>query len=234
MGMRVLSGHKAPKNTPLFLVIIGLLFSVVGAGVFGAILMDYHVFKQNAIPVQAIITDIVRNSNSSNSSHTAHVTFYTDCGNEITTALSNWSSSMRVGQPINIHYSPDNPRNVRAEGVETFMGIFMAVFGAIGTALVICGAVIFRKNSGKAQLKQQLTEEGHSVMADIAEIRRRNYTVNGVSPFLIRCTYADGYQEHEFVKKAYYGNSVYDLNIGDKLRVWVDRNDYGRYWIELE
>jgi hypothetical protein len=231
---------NSKRNLSLFLIIFGLFFAGFGAGIPGFILIEQQAFIQNAVYSQATVTRIERHSGAGNDddSYTVHISFFIDdevgeSSKEIVTVLNYYSSSMRAGQTIDIYYSPNNPRDVRTTESNTFLLLFIVIFAGVGVSVFVRGVLMFKADVREAVLRKRLVADGHSVMAEIIEISERNYSVNGKSPYLIRCKFVDLHNEYEFVNKAYFG-SVSRLSTGGQLRVWVDRKDFKRYLIDLD
>lgn len=142
--------------------IVGIIFAAVGiifALVGGFIQADFEKFKKNGVKTDAYIEFIDYSkvsSNSSNSSSRTNSTtyvYYTYEGkNYDHVDLHYYSSSMHMGQKIEIYVNPDDPYDIRSVSAAGFFGwIFVgfgSVFAILGFVFIAIGKTKPANNGG--------------------------------------------------------------------------------------
>jgi hypothetical protein len=103
-----------------------------------------------------------------------------------------------------------------------FTGLINAIIGI----KLMCGIV---KNEN---LRKQLVNVGYSVMADVIKIERRGYPLNNARPYIIHCSCKEGFRELEFSSGAIYVDPTPNITEDNQIRVWIDRKDSKKYYIE--
>ena len=65
--------------------------------------------------------------------------------------------------------------------------------------------------------------------------RNYRYAVNGRHPMNIIATYTDDYsaKNYRFKSRNIWDESVYDIEQGDQIRVYLDRNDHTKYYVDV-
>ncbi|MDR0197428.1 MAG: DUF3592 domain-containing protein [Oscillospiraceae bacterium] len=230
--------EKFKRSNPLLvmslmLLFMGTVFLIVGTAVAVVIQKTRSDFMETAVKTEATIVDIRVTGSGDDRVHRVDIRFYDRDGNEIITRLSYYSSSMRVGQQIVIWYNPDNPYSVMDDGGEVATVLVLFIFGTVGLITLICGGIMLSRQLKKGALRERLAREGCYVMADVTEHGLSNTRVNRRRLFRIKCVYSDGFTTHEFEDGYLFDNPLPYITPDNKIRVCVDRNDYGKYFIDI-
>jgi len=215
----------------------GLLFVIIGLSVGIGMKNSYEKFIESAVKTTAVISDITydiipaQNYNETSSrSYNVFVTFNTEIRENITAKLDYYSSSMKIGQTIEIYYDPLNPYHI--ESGSPMYWLFLLIFSGVGFIFVILGGIFIVVSFRQDQRVKMLIDGGHYVMAEIVDAQL-NYSVriNGRYPFVIQCEYEDGNGKYFFES----GDIFMDPRryIGEKIKVWVEKEYYGNYYVDL-
>ena len=124
-------------------LLFGIWFSAFAALVLiidACIFISWLDFKKNCSVTEAVIVDIYSSYNSSDDSTNYRVTveYFVD-GVLYRERLDYYSSSMRVGQYVNVYYDPENPSRMKSDPSITcaLMLIFVLAFGGVGGGFLI-------------------------------------------------------------------------------------------------
>lgn len=157
---------------------------------------------------------------------------YTYNGRQYETYLSEYSSSMRAGDNIELYVSQENPENVRTE-----MLLFLPTFilSVVGTPFLIIGTVfgciVWRKN----KKKKDLLQNGRVVEAVVTGGRMNyNMRVNGRHPWKMECKYEDTYTGATYLYSSYNIWKDPFLYIGQIVKVYVDRENPRKYYVDVD
>ena len=126
--MRLTPRFVVFKNVFLAVGSLFLLVSSIFLGVSCAMFANASYFKKNGIMTEAVIEDI--------RGEDVWIRYSTDDGN-FTGPLGYYSSSMHEGDAIPIHYDPENPGRIHADGSDALSVIFMAT-GLLLFMLLCC------------------------------------------------------------------------------------------------
>lgn len=108
--------------------------------------------------------------------------------------------------------------------------ILLAVMGVIFGTIGFVPTMILIKKKNK---KKKLMINGKVIYAVVDDVARNlSFAVNGVNPYRIRCSYMDGLRTYEFVSENMWDNPEEDFPVGSSIRVYVDSNDYGKYYVD--
>lgn len=122
---------------------------------------------------------------------------------------------------------------LKEEMTDAFM--FLFIFSGIGLILFLIGILFLMIQLSKKEMSQRLLENGNYVVAEIFDITQEyNVTVNGRHPFVINCKYEamDG-TVHIFKSRYLYYNPE-SLLKNNAVRVYVDNNNYKKYYVDID
>jgi len=211
------------------LLIIGTIFLSLGL-IAGIIAGGFWIRRQrivsNAVPVTATIVDIT-SSRDADGYNVRRVYVEYDTGGRLFNTRLNWSStSMRVGQGVDLLVDRDDPTRFISAG---FMGwfpvflpsIFFVTFGGVGAILLF---IQWRINARS----RWLYDFGTPVWANVLGIDDNwNITVNGRPAQVIIATYGN----MQFRSGPLDNNDL--MNVGQHVKVLIDPNNANRYAFDL-
>ena len=216
----------------LFFSCFGLFWILPGLLVFSSQRNSYNRLSAEGIKTTAVISYIeVIYDDDDSASHDAYVTFTAGNGEDITAKLNYYRSSMHEGDHIEIYYDPSNPVKIVAVKDNSYFFLFV-LFCGIGLPFFIAGIIFLRKSFMQKRKKEMLMSYGDYIMADIAEIYK-NPQINLLRghPSIMRLEYYENGIKHQFKSQNFFT----DLSeIPQKLRVWIDRNNFSNYHVDLE
>lgn len=217
---------------------IGVIFFLVGAVfliIMAANTSAWAEFKKDAVPVTAEITDIdtyTKRSVSSKKRKTYHDVYieYEYEGKTYTGELNYYSSGMKRGDDVEIFIDPENPSESKSDPliVSGIMGIFVIIFGGIGSAFLVF-------EFKKSRYINRLIADDKFVYADYSHEERANVTVNNVRYNQAVFVYEDGFgRKLMFKSEPYHPNSRPYIQ-GDSKKVYVDmENNPKKYYVSRE
>lgn len=113
---------------------------------------------------------------------------------------------------------------------------FLLCFGLLGALFLFLGVLFLAVPVRKRKLKQELLSTGRCLTAQISEITMNtSVSVNGRHPYVIQCFYEDPYTNEFHLFKS--EDLLYDpspMLKGDTIRVFVDPENYSRYYVDTE
>jgi len=130
-------------------------------------------------------------------------------------------------------FSPDNPDVPYIQNDRGAIAFAVIVCGGVGIAMFTGGVISTVNHVRTTRLRKRLVSAGFYIMADVVELRNRNIRVNGIAIFALRCTYKEGYRTYEFVSKKAPNAELY-ITTDNKIKVWVDRKDFTKYYIDFD
>jgi hypothetical protein len=228
-----------PVRKIALIIAIGVVFTLIGvlAPIIAA--RSDRRYLEQSVETQALITQIRDNGDiDSVWRFTPYISFTDINGNEITTHIHppDYCRTMEAGNYITIRYNPHdpaNPQQIRINAGESRAGVFL-IFGGIGVTALVIGIRLMGGIIRTERLRERLTAEGYSVMADVKEVRVRGYSVGNTHPYYLRCTYKEGYRELEFINKAVFTDPRENITDENQIRVWLDRRDESKYYIDVD
>ncbi len=189
-----------------FIVLFGMVFAVLGIFIL-CISVSVHMreksFMEKALQTTAVITDIVtktrHTSDGKEIDHYVYVEYEVD-GTEYEQRLNHYSSSMRIGDTVEINYAPDNPASIlSAPGVQLLVVLPVAL---IFTAVGVCFIVAEIKRAVKVN---RLIQQDMFIYCDNWYEGASRTTVNNVRYNEVRCEYVDEMgRQHVFTSAAYH------------------------------
>lgn len=211
-------------------LIVGIVFLAVGIGV----LYSGIRFRMNAVETQAVITEIETYRSGDDTHHSVWVEYEYDGKEYKDIRLNVYNSGMHVGKEITILVDPKNPQKVSTEYGLIFAGGVFLLMGVIFTCVGIIPIIVGIKRSS---LQKQLIAGGRSIFAKVESITHNtSYRVNGRSPYVVYCTYQDEYKGvvYRFKSDNIWQNPEYFLQPGSDVRVYVNGEDYSKYYVDVE
>lgn len=123
--------------------------------------------------------------------------------------------------------------------MKTGFGIYLVLFlvGGIGILFFCIGVIPLIIFHRKKVRKEHLLANGRILHATVERIDiDTSLTVNGQSPYVIYCTWKDEYADvlYRFKSEYLWTDPGYVFEEGSEITVYVDGNDYSRYYVEAE
>ncbi|MBQ9119384.1 MAG: hypothetical protein IJY09_04905 [Lachnospiraceae bacterium] len=223
--MKRKSGFGADKMVGLIFALVGIIFLAVGV----LINTTTKRFAENADKTKALISDISTYRDSDGDRwHDVTVTYVKD-GKEYEVELSDYNSSMREGDMIEILL--DGNRAMSADGAGKGAGIAIVVGGltaGIGIALMVASGMRKRK-------KRKIIETGRAVYAEVTGgMLCTNITVNGRHPYKLDCKYEDVYSGSIYMFRSDYMWEDPDLYVGRQIKVYVNPDAMNEYFVDID
>lgn len=219
--MRITPTFVIFKNVSLAAGIIFLLVSSVFMGVSGAMFANASYFRKNGVAANAVIEEI--------HGQDVWIRYSTDEG-DFSSPIGYYSSSMRVGAVIPIHYDRNNPGRIHAGGSATLDAVFMGV----GLLLFITGGALVAHEWAKQRRVDRLLERGTPVQADITGVEvDRRVSSNYRHPYILVCQrrMPDG-----SMRMFYSGHIWYDPTdslTANTVTVFLNPKDDRKYYVDL-
>ena len=140
---------KSFFSGPVFVILFGLVFFGVGAG----LTYRQNLLESQDLQTQGEVVNLAENCDDDGCTYSPVVRFQTEDGQN-TSFQSSYSSSppaYDIGEKVTVIYSPDNPKKavIKGEGQ-----LFRIIFMIVGGVVVIFGLVAFSKNIGKNYFEQ--------------------------------------------------------------------------------
>lgn len=226
--------NKVEKIISPIFTIFGIVFIIIGI----IALIDGTNFKERAVEVTGEIADIQTYYEYVNGDrkrrHDVYVDYTYDGIEYEDVLLGEYNAGMNMGEDITLLCDPDNPGDIRT-GTGTVM--FPIIFLAMGGVFLLLGILFLVFGAKKKARKKQLLAEGRVLQAVVENIDlNTSYRVNGRHPYVIYCTYTDESNGtiYRFKSDNIWNNPEILFPIGSSIRVYVDRNDFSRYYVDAE
>ncbi|MED9903925.1 MAG: hypothetical protein UFG06_07055 [Lachnospiraceae bacterium] len=212
---------KALENTVEKFLGISFLTAgiiILAAGILAAVFSMR--FSRDAIRVTGVVTGTGAGTD---------VQYVLD-GQMYEVSLSESSSSMHVGDAVELYVDKENPYRARTAELLYLATIILC---SIGLPFFIIGAVFLAVTARRGKKKQLLMQTGQKLFAEVTGGHMAvNYTVNGRHPYKLECRYTD-----TFTGKTYLfgsGNIWLDpaLYIGKQVAVYADPADFSKYYVD--
>ncbi len=120
--------------------------------------------------------------------------------------------------------------NVRGEPI-----LLPIIFSITGVVLLLLGGLFLGIWRKKEKTIARVKAGGYYVMATVVNVDQNfAISVNGRHPYIVECEYQDGFTDTRYFFKSenryeYPGNII-----GQAVRVYVDRKDYGQYYVDIQ
>jgi len=220
----------------IIMMLVGVGFTVAGlaAGWYGT--TEKNEFKENGVPVTARIHNLEEytsktSDGNTTTSYNVYVSFVTRDNEEIITKLNYYSSSMRVGQSIDIMYHKDYPYNIFSEKTASVFMVLAFVFTGCGLGMTTGAIIIIFKQIQKKKLQKRLRDTGRVIRASktgIVEVT--SITVNGFHPQVLEAEFNGTVYRSRYLTM----KEIEKISLDGTVDVYVDREDEKKYFVDLE
>lgn len=204
--------------------LFGLIF-IVASFVFKA---HDNEFFDTAVPTTGVIEDV--NSSSDNSSYT--IVRFNANGKPYRATLGYYSSSMHIGDPIEIYYQPLNPLNIKSKEASS---IGFWIFFALGSIFFLVGFVYLIIRMCRKSSSSRLIRDGIIIKADVKCLSENDsLSFNGSHPLVVHCcgTLPDGKQATFKSRSVWYtADELSDLRT---VRVYVNPERPSSYYVDVD
>lgn len=211
---------------------IGILFTFIGVIAFtviSVIIVNEQKLRKNGKEIEAVISSIESYRDSDGDiNHEVYVEYSVD-GNYYNNRISFYSTSMYEGKSIKIIYDLNNPNHIISKDGMTFiyiMFILPVVFLSIGLVFLI-------RMIKRIKLRKKLKRPENYVEANIEKIEMdMHYTVNGVHPYRIYCSY----NGNLFISDHIYEEEKFAIerNNVTKIPVYVNHSNPKEYYVDIK
>ena len=210
----------------------------MGLGLFtgGLIwLISCFQFKDTAVEVPGTITEIIEYRDSDGEYHHRIYVAY-EYNGEIfeNISLDSYTSSMYEGDSVTLLCDPERPGKVKLASMLYFGPSLLIGMGALFA--VVGGGILATALSGAAKRKK-IKNQGKILYATVEQISyNKSYTVNGIHPYVIYCTYRDDYRDvvYRFKSENLWSDPSVLFPVGSSIEVRVDEKDYSKYYVNVE
>lgn len=215
--------------------VCGFIFSVIGGFFLGLGIMFVVLFgsiHDGKVEVDAVIAYI---DTYSDEDGTVFVDYYYMGEEYKGIELDSYSSSMREGDERVIYISPKNPTEAIDKQTTSMVRILMGgIFGGIGGIFVIIGIAFIMSVTKKKALARRLKAAGYYIYAHIDCVDITGIRINNHPTFVIKCSCDNPYEGKTYKFKSEHIGFDPTMNIqGDSIKVYVDENDYSKYYVDL-
>lgn len=218
-----------PWDMIIYISVFGLIFI---AGAITAKYFDDSFFRTGR-SVTAVISNITRERSLSDDSYDYDVTVsYMVEGKKMEADLSYYSSSMHVGDPIEVYYQPDNPSKVKNK---TGASIGFWIFLSFGLVMILIPLTILIVRCVTKFNRSRLKRHGIVLKAKIDELEEDTSTsMNDHHPFIIYCSAClpDGTKQTFRSSNAWYEREA--LERLSTVCVYVHPHKYSRYYVDVD
>ena len=208
--------------------VVGMSLLISGIGV----LRSTQKFLNRAEVIEGTISDIQVRYDSDGDAHHSVFVRYSYEGQEYETGLSEYSSSMHIGQSIRLYVDPRNPYSVRSKSMAYFLPIMLMGMGALFACVGLPFILSVLKKSFSRKL---LLQNGNCVNATIvASDVNTHYSVNGRHPYYVDCQYRDPYSGMTYLyRSGHIWEDPYQF-VGGQIPVYVDPKKPSKYYVAIE
>lgn len=225
------------KRKESTITLIFWIFGILGIVLLavGVLLLTSGIkFGKNAVEIQAVITDIQTYRSGDDTHHSVWVEYEYDGKVYKDVQLNEYSSGMRRGKKITLLVDPENPERVSTKFGTVLAGGLLILMGVIFFCVGFIPTVVWIK---KSRLRKKLIAEGRFIYAKVESIvHDTSLRVNGSSPYVVYCTYQDEYRGvmYRFKSGNIWKNPEYFLQPGSDIRIYVNGEDYSKYYVDVE
>lgn len=189
-------------------------------------------FKERAVEITGVITDIETHQDSDGDSHSSAYVSYEFGGKRYEDVrLNSYSSGMRRGKEIILYCDPGDPWNVQPKSM-IYLG--PVILGGMGLIFTLTGTGVLIAAAAGASRRKKIREQGKSIYATVEDIAfDTRYSVNGAHPYVIYCIYRDDYRDvtYRFKSENLWVDPSVSFPIGSTIEVKVMEDDYSRYCV---
>ncbi len=191
-------------------------------------------YKQELKEYNALLKEYREKGIIRETSAIAIIIGYTVDGKTYLKELGYFSDEMYIGQDLTIYINKNNPENFVYNGGSKFGLYFCMIVGA--GLLIVCSIMLFI-NKYNSKCDNVLLEKGKMILAEILYADEdESRTSFEKHPFIFTCVYKN---EETNEEKYFTSERVYCKNnglsyIGEKVKVYVDPNNYDNYYIDVK
>lgn len=133
--------YKAFVGGPLYVILFGLVFYGVGAG----LTYRQRTMERQGLQVTGEVVSLVQNCDDDGCAYAPVVRFETQDGRSVSyeSSFSSSPPAYDVGESVQVFYSPENPEKVVIEGEGRVLRL---IFTIIGGLIIIFGFSLFGSN----------------------------------------------------------------------------------------
>ena len=219
--------------------IVKYVFSLVGLGMLvgaGFLITSTNEFINAAVSANGEVIGLESRSSDDGTTYAPIVEFTTADRQriEFTSSSSSNPPAYSTGEAVEVLYLADNPLDAKINGfMDLWFGSLMLVvmggiFTAIGGGMVLFPVFKQRKQTDLRQTGMRIQTDFQR--ADVDE----SYSVNGKHPYRIYSQWQNPQTNeiHVFESDAVWFDPL-DYIKTDKMDVWIDRDDPGRYFMDI-
>lgn len=216
---------------------ISIFFMLVGIGlIVGGIFLGIKntKFKNNSDKIRGRVASVETYRDSDDEKHTKVYVNYKYKGNNYEYVELSGDTKKDEGEFITLYVNKDNPSDVRSS-VDYIATIALVLMGLI--PLFIGGVGIKLEVSKKKEIKSTHKTEGEVVIATVDDIiQDMEVSVNGRSPYILRCSYTDKDtgKIYEFKSERIWDYSEITLVSGDSVRVNIFSGNFNNYYVNVK
>lgn len=222
------SGNFVEKICGGVFVFVGIIMLIVGVVLFNS----NKNFKESAMEVTGVITDITNYYDSDGDEHHNVWVEYSVGGSYYNEKIGFYSSSMYEGKEIDLLVDPQYPTRVHSASGDVFM---VCIFAGMGLLFSCIGGSVFVIGIRKGNKRNKLIAQGHSVLAQVTGgYLCHNYSVNGRHPYKLECKYEDIYSGITHIFESDYIWEDPQFYVGREVIVFCESDFNGDYYVDVE
>lgn len=223
-------------NEKKYSTIIKVVSIIIGVGMLiAAVYMTMHIQKVRAsydVTMAQIVKITERINHNRKRSHSVYVSYEYDGQTYENVHYNSYDPTMHVGKTISVYVNPEQPGQIES-GSYTAVTILMPM----AFIIIFVGTLVSKILGGGSSAKQikELRENGLRIDAVIeTTVENNKIRINGKCPFQIHCKYEDSISgsTYYFVSDNIYGFERNVFTTGSIIPVYVDRTDYGKYFVD--
>ena len=212
---------------------LGLIFAAIGLWSY----VDGRDLAESGIRTQASVVEMARSRDSDGDiTYRPVVTFADRDGNfqRFVDSVSSSPPRHYVGEKVPVIYDPKNPARATIDGFLE-RSLFSLVFGGVGALFALTGAGLLASWWLRKRTIARLRATGVPIEAQFLECFRDTSTrLNNRNPWRVACQAvhpATGKLQRFESETLWVDPS--ETIAGKPLRVWIDRQDPGAYFVDL-
>lgn len=221
--------NKKSLNDYEFLIRVGIILLVIGAGLLG---WNCRLL----IKGQQIMGTVVEIGQDVDGGFSPLIVYYKN-GKRYTHQPATYLNppAFKQGEKVLLYVDPQNPSYAVVNGYYDLIAGFVSAF--IGFIILTGSLILYRKYKRKKKLKEWVKINGKQIEADIlrTEIDYGTTINNEVNPYMIYCQWYDPVTNKEYVFMSdyiWYDPSEF-LADRSKISVRVDPDHREIYWVDI-
>ena len=225
---------KSSWFTNLILLVVGLIFTAIGA------VVGYRdiTLARTGVHVEGVVVELIPVGGAKGG-----VTYYPlleyalPDGTSVKTQGPYGANppGFVVGDRVALVYEAQQPSHIV---INSFFGLYLIplIFGGGGVLLLLSPVLVFLYRKRREWICRELVERGVRVQATLTEVAYvDNYRVNGRSPFMIVCQAPDASSGavREFESDYLWFDPTEYVKDRKKIDVYIDAKNSQRYYVDL-